>query len=134
MRRYEVWNEPPNFTGKDQTPADYAKIVVAAYKAAKAVDPDCLVGLAAKSCHVDYLEQTILAGAKGHYDYIVLHPYEILDGVAENAGSEAVYMNIVPVVRKMLAARDPDKAGVPVIFTELGVDAKKGEDVQAHAH
>ncbi len=38
VRRYEVWNEPPNFTGKDQTPADYAKIVIAAYRAAKAVD------------------------------------------------------------------------------------------------
>ena len=131
VRRYEVWNEPPNFTGKDQTPADYAKIVVAAYQAAKAVDPDCLVGLAAKSAHVNYLEQTILSGAKDHFDYIVLHPYEILDGVAENAGSEAVYMNIVPVVRKMLAARNPAKARVPIIFTELGVDAGKGTQVQA---
>lgn len=131
VRRYEVWNEPPNFTGKDQTPADYAKIVVAAYQAAKAVDSDCLVGLAAKSAHVNYLEQAILAGAKDHFDYIVLHPYEVLDGVAQNAGSEAVYMNIVPVVRKMLAVRNPAKAQVPIIFTELGVDAGKGTEVQA---
>ena len=39
IQRWEVWNEPPNFTGKDQTPADYAKIVVSAYDAAKAADP-----------------------------------------------------------------------------------------------
>lgn len=133
VRHFEVWNEPPNFTGKDQTPADYAKIVAAAYDAAKAVDPDCMVGLAAKSAHVNYLEQVIQAGAKDHFDYIVLHPYEVLDGIADDTGSEAVYMNIVPVVRKMLADQNPAKVNVPVIFTELGADAKRGEDRQARA-
>ncbi len=133
VKCWEVWNEPPNFTGKDQTPADYAKIVVASYKAAKAADPGALVGLAAKSAHVNYLEQAIKAGAKGHYDYIVLHPYEVLNGIADHAGTEPVFMNIVPVVRKMLAAQDPAKEDVPIIFTELGCEATKGADVQAHA-
>ena len=134
IHRWEVWNEPPNFTGKDQTPADYAKLVVAAFNAAKAADPSCLIGLAAKSAHVNYLEQVIKAGAKDHFDYITLHPYEVLDGIAENKGTEPVFMNIVPVVRKMLAAQNPAKADVPIIFTELGCDAKqKGEDTQAHA-
>ncbi len=131
---WEVWNEPPNFTAKDQTPADYARIVMSAYDAAKAADPTCKVGLAAKSAHVQYLEATILAGAKDHFDYVTLHPYEILNGVADNVGTEAVYMNIVPVVRKMLAARNPEKKDVPIIFTELGCDAKrKGPETQAHA-
>lgn len=134
IARWEVWNEPPNFTGKDQTPADYAKLVVSAYDAAKAANPKCLIGLAAKSAHINYLDQVIQAGAKGHYDYLTLHPYEIFDGVASNAGTEAVFMNIVPTVRKMLAARDPEKKGVPIVFTELGCDAKhKGPDVQAQA-
>ena len=133
VKYWEVWNEPPNGTGRDQTPADYAKIMVSTYDAAKAADPTCLVGLAAKSVHVNYLEQVIKAGAKGHFDYIVLHPYEVLNGVADNVGTEAVYLHIVPTVRKMLAAQDPAKVNVPVIFTELGCDAKKGADVQAHA-
>lgn len=133
VKYWEVWNEPPNFTGRDQTPADYAKIVVSAYDAAKAADPTCLIGLAAKSAHVNYLEQVIKSGAKGHYDYIVLHPYEVLNGIADNVGTEAVYMAIVPTVRKMLAAQDPAKVNVPVIFTELGCEAKKGVDVQGHA-
>ncbi len=133
VKYWEVWNEPPNFTGKDQTPADYARLVVASYDAAKAADPDCLVGLAAKSAHLNYLEQVLKAGAKGHYDYITLHPYEVLNGIADHAGTEAIYMNIVPVVRKMLAAQDPAKADVPILFTELGCDEKKGLDVQAHA-
>lgn len=133
VRHFEVWNEPPNFTGKDQTPADYAKIVVASYDAVKAVDPTALVGLAAKSAHVNYLEQVIKAGAKDHFDYIILHPYEVLNGIADNTGSESVYMHVVPTVRKMLAAQNPAKKDVPIIFTELGSDAKKGADHQAHA-
>lgn len=133
VKWWEVWNEPPNFTGRDQTPADYAKIVASAYDAAKAADPTCRLGLAAKSSHVQYLEAAIQAGAKDHFDYITLHPYEILDGIVENAGTEAVFMNIAPVVRKMLAARNPAKKDVPILFTELGCDAeKKGADTQAH--
>lgn len=133
VKRWEVWNEPPNFTGKDQTPGDYAKIVVAAYRAAKAANPDCLVGLAAKSAHVNYLEQVIKAGAKDHFDFITLHPYEVLNGVADNVGTEPLFMHIVPTVRKMLAAQNPVKVNVPIIFTELGCDLKKGADTQAHA-
>lgn len=133
VKVWEVWNEPPNFTGKDQTPADYAKIVAAAYDAAKAADPTCLIGLAAKSAHVNYLEQVINAGAKDHFDFITLHPYEVLGGVADGAGTEPVFMNIVPTVRKMLAAQNPAKVNAPIIFTELGCDTKKGADRQAHA-
>src|SRR5450432_3559209 len=107
--------------------------MVSTYDAAKADDPACFVGLAAKSNHVNYLEQTIKTGARGHFDYIVLHPYEVLNGIADNMGTEAVYMHIVPTVRKMLAAQDPAKVNVPIIFTELGCDAKKGLEVQAHA-
>lgn len=133
IKRWEIWNEPPNGTGRDQTAADYAKLVAASYRAAKAADPDCLIGLAAKSAHISYLDQAIQAGAKDHFDYITLHPYEILNGIADNAGTEAIYMNIVPSVRKMLAARNPEKQDVPVVFTELGCDSRKGADVQAHA-
>ena len=130
---WEVWNEPPNGTGRDQTPADYAKIMISAYDAAKAADPACLVGLAAKSVHVNYLEQVIKAGAKDHFDYLTLHPYEVLNGIVDNVGTEVVYLRIVPTVRKMLAAQNPAKVNVPIIFTELGCDAKKGVDKQAHA-
>jgi len=107
--------------------------VVSSYDAAKAADPTCLVGLAAKSAHINYLEQVLKAGAKDHFDYITLHPYEVLGGIVDNLGTEPVYMNIVPLVRKMLAAQNPAKVNVPIIFTELGCEAKKGLDVQGHA-
>lgn len=134
IRRYEVWNEPPNFTGPDQTPADLAKLVKAAYLAGKAADPTCEIGLTAKSAHLIYLEQVLRAGAAGHYDWISLHPYEVLDGIVTDGGLEPVYLNIVPSVRRMLAAVDPAKKDVPIVFTELGVDAKHhGEKAQADA-
>lgn len=130
---WEVWNEPPNFIGPNQSAADYAKIVASAYDAAKAANPACMVGLAAKSVHVNFLEQAIKAGAKDHFDYITLHPYEVLGSVADGNGTEPLFMNIVPTVRKMLAAQNPAKIGVPILFTELGADARKGTDYPAQA-
>lgn len=134
VKWYEVWNEPPNFTGPDQTPADYARIVAAACRAAKQADPGCMVGLAAKSAHVQYLKEVIEAGARDHFDWISLHPYEILDGIVTNAGHEPVFLHIVPTVRTMLAAVNPARRDVPVLFTELGCDAgRHGPQAQAHA-
>ncbi len=133
IKYWEVWNEPPNGTGRDQTAADYAKIVVSAYNAAKAVDPDAQIGMAAQSVNINYLEQAIKAGAKDHFDYITFHPYEILGSIGDGAGTEAVYMHIVPTVRKMLAAQDPAKEHVPIWFTEIGYDASKHPNRQAEA-
>lgn len=130
---WEVWNEPPNFIGPKQTAEDYAKILVSAYDAAKKADPKCQVGLAAKSVHVNFMEKVIQSGGKDHFDYITLHPYEVLGSVADGNGTEAVYMNIVPAVRKMLAAQNPAKVNAPIIFTELGADIRKGVDYPAQA-
>ena len=120
IKSWEVWNEPPNGTGKDQTAADYAKIVVAAYDAAKAADPDCRVGIAAKSVAITYLDQAIKAGAKGHFDYVTLHPYEVAGCTIKHPGTEMVFLQIEGTLRKMLRAQDPAKAACPIIFTELG--------------
>jgi hypothetical protein len=133
VKYWEVWNEPPNFIGPKQTAADYAKILVSAYDAAKAANADCLVGLAAKSVHVNFIEHVIKAGGRDHFDFITLHPYEVLGTVADGAGTEALYMNIAPTVRKMLAVQNPAKVNVPIIFTELGYDAGKSPQRQAEA-
>lgn len=123
IKCWEVWNEPPNFTAKGQTPADYARIVVAAYDAAKAADPNALIGLATKSVHINYLDQVIQAGAKGHFDFVTLHPYETAGRVLTHPGSELVYLQVAGTTRKMLAARDPAKVNCPIIITELGAAA-----------
>jgi polysaccharide biosynthesis protein PslG len=133
VKYWEVWNEPPNFIGPKQTAADYAKILVSAYDSAKKANPDCMIGLAAKSVHVNFIEHVIKAGGRDHFDFITLHPYEVLGTVADGAGTETLYMNIVPTIRKMLSAQNPAKANVPIILTELGYDAGKSPMRQAEA-
>lgn len=130
VQHWEVWNEPPNFTA-DKSPESYAKVVVAAYDAAKRADPTVQVGIAAKSNHIQWLETAIRAGAKDHFDYVTLHPYEVLDMVAQ--GGEALFLNIVPTVRTMLRVNNHARADVPVWFTELGtpVSATTTPDLQA---
>jgi hypothetical protein len=120
VRHWEVWNEPPNFTA-DKSPASYAKIVAAAFDAAKAVDPTVQIGLAAKSNHVNYLAETIAAGAKDKFDFVTLHPYEVIAMLP--SGWEGQFMGIVPRVRQMLQATNPAKKAVPVWFTEAGIAA-----------
>ena len=138
IKYWEIWNEPPNGTAPGQTAADYARFAIATYDAAKKGDPDCLVGIAAKSAAINYIDQALAAGAAGHFDYITLHPYETAGCIMDHPGTEPVYLQIVPTVRKMLAARDPAKVNCPVIFTELGYAAggqynKGGPDTQAYA-
>jgi len=131
VKYWEVWNETPNFIGKG-TAADYAKTVVAAHDAAKAADPACQVGLSIQSNNVNWIEQVIQAGAKEHYDYISVHPYETL-GLVESDGLVPEFMGIVPTIRKMLAAQDPARVNAPIWFTEIGYDAREGEVHQASA-
>jgi hypothetical protein len=129
VRYWEVWNEPPNFT-LDPSPASYGAIVAAANDAAKAVDPDVQIGLAAQSVNVNFLDQALVAGAAGHFDYVTVHPYEMLGLVDETPGFEAEFLSIVPTIGKLLAARSTAQASAPVWFTEIGapvagnVDAK----------
>jgi polysaccharide biosynthesis protein PslG len=117
VQYWEVWNEPESFAAGG-TPADYARVVTNAYNAAKAADPSAQVGLSVASVDVLYLERTIQAGAADHFDYICVHPYEVLGSLA--SGQEALYMSIVPTIRKMLAVKNPAKWRVPIWFTEIG--------------
>jgi hypothetical protein len=130
---WEVWNEPPNFSAS-QKPEDYAAIVLTAHTVGKAVDPDARFGLCAQSVHVEWLRQVIENGAADRYDFITVHPYEILD-LVQTRGFETQFMAIVPTLRKMLAATNPARADVPVLFTELGQPVggewAVSEDVQA---
>jgi len=123
IKFWEVWNEPPNFTGKGQTAKDYAQIVMHAHDAAKKADPGAKIGLAAKSAHIIYLDEAIQAGAKDKFDYVTLHPYELMGGILRGRGTEAVFMSVVPNVRAMLKRVNPGKENVPIIYTELGINA-----------
>ena len=75
---WEIWNEPNidfYFKSTDQ-PADYARIVRAAYPAAKAADPSTTViaGSLAES-PAPFVEALFQHGIGGHFDAFSLHPY-----------------------------------------------------------
>src|SRR5262249_9829005 len=114
---YEVWNEPENFG--NVPPAAYANLVTTAYDAARAVDPNCQIGLSVASVDVVYLEQALRAGAADHFDFLAVHPYESL-GTAPAYGQDATSLSRVPPLRKMLAADAPAEVNVPIRFTEIG--------------
>lgn len=122
VKYWEVWNEPPNFTGTSKDVDElYAATVTAAYHAVKAANPNCMVGLAAKSADVSFLRDVIVDGAADHYDFITLHPYEHL-GQLRTESWEGPYLTVAKTVRTMLAAVNPGKANVPIIFTEVGTN------------
>jgi hypothetical protein len=134
IKHWEVWNEPPNGT-TDKSAASYAKIVAVAHDAAKAVNPQLQIGLAAKSVHIRFLAEAIAAGAGDKFDFISLHPYETAALLPQ--GWELPFLGIAGNVRAMLRASNPSKHDVPLWFTEIGVEltgrhvSKLGEAVQA---
>lgn len=119
IKHWEVWNEPPNGSA-DTSPASYAKVLSVAYDAAKSVDPQLQIGLAAKSVHLRFIEQAILAGAKGKFDFVSLHPYET--AALLPLGWELPFLGIDANLRALLRATNPEKLRVPLRFTEIGVE------------
>lgn len=130
VKYWEVWNEPPHYSNNG-TAAQYAQLVAASYDAAKAVDSTAQVGIAGSSVNIAFIKQAIQAGAAGKYDYITLHPYEMLGTLDQNW--EVQYMSMVSSVRKMLAEVDPTKVNVPIIFTEIGAIINAGTTADEQA-
>jgi hypothetical protein len=124
VAHWEVWNEPPNFT-EDKSPASYAKVIAAAYDAAKSVDPNVKIGIASKSIHLQFMADSIRAGAQDKFDFVTLHPYEMAGMLPQ--GWEGPYLGIVASVRAMLKDVNPAKADVPIWFTEVGLAVNEAE-------
>lgn len=130
---WEVWNEPnvSSFNTGSRPAADYATLVRTAYAAAKAANPDCKIGITVANFDVRFIMQVLEAladqGAAGSFDFIAVHPYELV-GRMNAADGELQYLNIVPVLRDMLAVHAPGKVNVPIRFTELG--ARIGDNIQ----
>ena len=75
---YEIWNEPNSkhyFRSTDQ-PADYTRIVRAAYPAAKAVNPAVTVIAGSLSeSPTDFAKSLLEHGIGGYFDAWSVHPY-----------------------------------------------------------
>jgi len=114
-----------NGTAKGQTAQDYAKYMIAPTTLPKS-QPDCMVGMACQSAQ----HQLSRPGDQGRCEgSLRLHR----DASVRNArrehdvsGMEPMFMNLVPAVRKMLAATDPERANVPIWLTEIGYEREEG--------
>jgi hypothetical protein len=123
IRYWEVWNEGnAGFNDGHNTAADYARLVSAAYAGAKKADPDAQIGLSVASFDAPYIGMVANAqaasGFPGQFDYVCLHPYEILDGL-RNPDGEILYLWMSHMLRDELKATAPNRADVPVWITEV---------------
>jgi polysaccharide biosynthesis protein PslG len=120
---WEIWNEPNSNTyfKSDDAPADYARIVRAAYPAAKAADPSATViaGSLAES-PPEFVEALFRHGIGGHFDAFSIHPYSgdasPLDPL-EDVWVKNSFVRGVPAVRDVLMSHGEDK---PIWLTEFG--------------
>lgn len=117
IKYWEIWNEFNGGFAINGTPQIYADLVREAYDAAKAIDPDAKIGMNAANFDVGFLDRAIKAGAAGHFDYLAVHPYEILGGVADRG--EAYFLSMADNLRRMLAANG-QRADMPLWITEIG--------------
>jgi len=120
---WEIWNEPNLnyfFTSND-APADYARIVRAAYPAAKAADPDSTVIAGSLSeAPPEFVEQLFQHGIGGNFDAFSIHPYsgdasplDPLDG----GSVKSSFARGIPAVRQVMLNHGEDK---PIWLTEFG--------------
>ena len=120
---WEIWNEPNSNTyfKSDDQPADYARIVRAAYPAAKAADPSAtIIAGALAEAPSAFVEALFDHGIGGHFDAFSIHPYpgdaSPLDPL-EDAWIKNSFARGVPAVRDVLLSHGEDK---PIWLTEFG--------------
>ncbi|MGH8983668.1 MAG: beta-xylosidase [Acidimicrobiia bacterium] len=134
---WEIWNEPniDVFWEPAPDPAAYADLLIAAYDAIEAVDPDGTVitgGLApagndadgSRIAPVTFLEGVYAAGAGGHFDAVGHHPYAFPALPLDADGLDNAFADTTPgLVDVMEANRDGDKL---IWGTEIGAPTSDG--------
>lgn len=120
---WEVWNEPNHrdyFTSAD-APGDYARILKAGYRAAKAADPAAkVIGGSLADADFEFTEALYSRGIKGHFDAWSVHPYSE-DRSPLHRGydgwEKASFSTGVPLVRETMLRHGDDKE---LWLTEFG--------------
>jgi hypothetical protein len=134
---WEIWNEPniDVFWEPAPDPAAYADLLVAAYDAVKAVDPDATVitgGLAPAGDEADgsrispvtFLEEVYAAGAGGHFDAVGHHPYAFPALPLDGDGVDNAFADTTPRLSEVMEANDD---GDKLIWgTEMGAPTSEG--------
>ena len=125
IKYWEVWNEFNGSFAENGTPAIYAELVREASLAAKRVDPSAKIGLSVANFDVRFIDAAIKAGAGDHFDYICVHPYEMLERLADNG--EPAFLSMTTTLRNMLKANHQPE-DTPLWITEIGATAPVKQD------
>jgi len=119
---WEIWNEPNQdyFFHTSDPVGDYAKMVRAAYPAAKAADPrPIIVAGSLSDSDFEFTDALYRHGVKGYFDAWSIHPYSDdrspLDGDVESPRYS--FVRGVPAVRDVMRRYGDDK---PIWLTEFG--------------
>jgi polysaccharide biosynthesis protein PslG len=106
---WEIWNEENRHAMWTGTPADYARLLKAAYPAVKSADPHALVVFGGTyGDDSAWVRGAYAAGAKGSFDVMATHPY-----VGSPSRAEEIH-------RIMVTNGDGE---TPVWFSEMGYSA-----------
>jgi hypothetical protein len=124
---WEVWNEPNLSTFWTGTPAQYVRLLQAAYPAFKAGDPDATVVFGGLSLNDDaWLAQAYAAGAHGFFDVMATHPYQGARDAAPEYPDDGhkYWLTHVTAIRQLMVQNGD--AGKNIWFTEFGWSAYSG--------
>jgi polysaccharide biosynthesis protein PslG len=125
IKYWEVWNEFDGSFAKGGTPAIYGELVREASLVAKKIDPTAKIGMSAANFDVRFLDAAIKAGAADYFDYICVHPYEILGNLSD--GGESAFLSMTMTLRRMLGANH-QPTDIPLWITEIGSAAPLKQD------
>ena len=132
IRDWEIWNEPnlPRFFGfSDLRPAGYVALLKAAYPAIKLVQPNSTVIVAGLSPAVgvdappNFLNDMYIAGAKGSFDAIAMHPYVYPGGIVADLSHG---WSDVARVHDVMTAHGA--GNMKIWMTELGAPTARNTD------
>ncbi|MEZ0299481.1 MAG: endo-1,4-beta-xylanase [Candidatus Methylacidiphilales bacterium] len=118
---WEVYNEfnSPAFA-KNGTPKDYAQILAATYRAAKRANPKARIGMGCADVSYSFFEQVIKEGGAGHFDFIAVHPYSVMEAVS--SGREEPMLTMVKNLRALLRKTGQNE-NMEIVVSENGVNA-----------
>lgn len=129
---WEIWNEfnSPVFA-RNGTPKQYAELLRTAFTEAKKVNPACKIGMGSADVGYSFFEQVIKEGGAGHFDFLAVHPYSMMQAVA--SGREEALLVMSDNLRALLK-KNGQPADMEIVVSEMGItipDQPEAEAMQA---
>jgi hypothetical protein len=93
LKHWEVWNEPNvGFWKPEPNAEQYARLLIATYKAIKETDPEAQVVYGGTAgVPLDYIRKTFDAGAFDAFDVLAVHPYRYPTAPEESGIAEDLH-------------------------------------------